>query len=93
MIRPTEAGVEVDVHVIPRSRQNEIDGVRGDAVLVRLTAPPVDEAANNALVELMAATLNVSRRAVRIVGGEHARRKRVAIDGISPQLAALRLGT
>jgi uncharacterized protein (TIGR00251 family) len=84
MIRPTPTGVELDVRVIPRARQTEIAGTRDDALLVRLAAPPVEGAANDALIELLARTCRVRRTAVRLVSGESSRRKRVAIDGVTP---------
>ena len=73
----------IDVRVIPRARKTEIAGERGGAVVIRLAAPPVDGAANDALIEFLARSLNVPRRAVRIVSGERARRKRVEIDGVA----------
>ena len=73
----------IDVRVIPRARKTEYGGERDGAFVIRLAAPPVDGAANDALVEFLSATLNVPRRAIRIVSGERGRRKRVAIDGIS----------
>jgi len=83
VIRDTHAGVEVDVRVIPRSRKTEIAGVRDEALLMRVTAPPVEHAANQALIDYLSAALDVPRRAIRIVSGEHGRRKRVAIDGVA----------
>jgi uncharacterized protein (TIGR00251 family) len=56
--------------------------VHGDALKVRLAAPPVDGAANDALVELLADELDVARRAVRIVSGATSRSKVVQVDGI-----------
>lgn len=83
MIRETETGVEIDVRVIPRARKSEIVGVRGDALLVRLAAPPVDNAANVALVELLGDALDRPSRSIRIIRGERARQKRVAIAGMT----------
>ena len=67
----------------PRARTNEIVGRHGDALRVRLTAPPVDGAANEALVELLAATFGIPRRAVTIVTGASSRTKVVELDGVS----------
>ena len=67
----------------PRARTNEIVGRHGDALKVRLTAPPVDGAANEALVELLAATFGIPRRAVTIVTGASSRTKVVELDGVS----------
>ena len=69
--------------MIPRSRKTELGGTRDDALLVRLAAPPVEDAANDALVAFLATLLDQPRRAVRIVSGERSRRKRVAIDGVT----------
>jgi hypothetical protein len=71
------------IRVIPRARKTEIAGQRDGALVVRVAAPPVEGAANDALVEFLARTLGVPTRAVRIVGGEHARVKRVAVEGVS----------
>jgi len=57
--------------------------VRDDALLVRLAAPPVEGAANDALIELLAERLGVARRDVRIVSGDRGRQKRVSIAGVS----------
>ena len=88
MIRETAAGVELDVRVIPRARRTEMAGLRGDALLVRLAAPPVEGAANDLLVELLASQLHLPRRAIRIVSGEHARLKRIAIAGTTAAIVA-----
>jgi uncharacterized protein (TIGR00251 family) len=83
MIRETADGVEIAVRVVPRARKNEIAGRRGDALLVRLAAPPLDGAANAALVGYLARQLGVATRAVRIVSGERSRDKRVRVSGLS----------
>jgi uncharacterized protein (TIGR00251 family) len=77
--------ITFDVRVIPRARKTECAGFRGDLLVVRLAAPPVEGAANAALIEFLASSLHVPRRAVRIVGGEHSRQKRVAIDGVTSE--------
>jgi uncharacterized protein (TIGR00251 family) len=74
--------------VIPRASRSAISGTRGGAVVVRIAAAPVDNAANLALIEFLAATVKVPRRAVRIVAGEHSRNKRVAIDGVTARRIA-----
>ena len=73
------------VRVIPRARKSEIAGTRDGALLVRLAAPPVEGAANDALIELLAERLGTLRRAVRIVSGERGRQKRVAIAGVKAE--------
>lgn len=84
-LRVVEANgrVRLGVHVQPRAARSEIVGVHGDALKVRLTSPPVDGAANEALVKFLADTFAVGRRAVRIVAGEHSRSKIVEIEGIT----------
>jgi len=77
-----------DVRVIPRARKTEIGGERDGAVLIRLAAPPVDGAANDALIDFLRRTLSIPRRNIRIVSGEKSRRKRIAIDGAT--LASIR---
>ena len=71
------------VHVQPRASKNEIVGKHGEALKVRLTAPPVDSAANEALILLLAEALSVARRDVRIVAGATSRAKLVEVAGVS----------
>ncbi len=79
------------VRVIPRSPRSKIDGTRGDAILIRLAAPPVDGAANEALIELLAREFRCARRDVTIVAGHASRDKRVEIAGLSDVDGAERL--
>ena len=72
-----------DVRVIPRASKSGIAGMRGDAVLVRLHAAPVDGAANAELIEVLADVLGVPKRAVSIVAGERGRQKRVRVEGLT----------
>ena len=81
--RQTASGVELDIRVIPRAKKTEISGERDGALLVRVAAPPVEGAANDAVVELFSSTLRVPRKAVRIVSGERGRQKRIAIAGVT----------
>jgi uncharacterized protein YggU (UPF0235/DUF167 family) len=60
-----------------------ISGRRGDALLVRLAAAPVDGAANDALIDLLAGALGCPRRSLTIVAGERSRDKRIAVDGLT----------
>jgi|SRR5579863_384839 uncharacterized protein len=76
-----EDGVSFYVQVQPRASRNAIEGEYADALRIRLTAPPVDDRANEALTRLLAERLNVPRAAVRIVAGEKSRRKRVVVAG------------
>ena len=78
-----DGAVRFAVRVQPRASRSEIVGEHGGALRVRLAAPPVDGAANDALVELLAESLGVPRRAVRIVAGHSSRFKTVEVDGVA----------
>jgi len=86
-VRVTEAEgrVRFSVRVQPRASNNQVAGVHGDALKIRLTAPPVDGAANRELVDFLADIFDVGRQSIRIVGGESSRSKIVEIDGIKPR--------
>jgi len=75
------SALRVRVHVQPRASRSEIVGLHGEALKVRLQAPPVDGAANESLVALLADRLGVPKRAVRVVGGATSRSKTVEIQG------------
>ncbi|HVZ76438.1 MAG TPA: DUF167 family protein [Gemmatimonadaceae bacterium] len=75
--------VRVHVRVQPRAARTEFAGMLGEAIKVRLQAPPVDGAANDALLALFADALRVPRRAVRLVSGHAGRAKVVEIDGVT----------
>jgi len=77
-----DGGVSFYVQVQPRASCDAIEGEYADALKIRLTAPPVDDRANEALVRLLAEHLNVPRAAVRIVAGEKSRRKRAVVTGV-----------
>lgn len=79
------------VRVIPRSPKSKIDGRRGDALLVRLAAPPVDGAANDALIELLSDAFRRPKRDVTILSGHSTRDKRVVIAGLSDDEGSARL--
>lgn len=82
----------VTVHVQPRARRTELAGRHGDAVKIRLAAPPVDNAANDELVRFVAEVLGVPRAAVRVVRGQTARRKVVAVAGVTQDAVNRTLG-
>jgi uncharacterized protein (TIGR00251 family) len=91
MIEPAGDGGVIAGRVIPRAARAAVAGTRDDAVLVRLTAPPVEGAANAELVALLADVLGVPRRAVTIVSGERSRSKRVKVAGVTLTHVASRL--
>jgi uncharacterized protein (TIGR00251 family) len=82
----------IHIRVIPRARRTEVSGRRGEAILIRLAAPPVDGAANTELVAFLADRLDVPQRTIAIVRGATGRDKAVAIDGLTPGEVARRLG-
>ena len=78
----TPTGIRLRVRVQPRASRTEIAGLHGDAVKVRLAAPPVNGAANEALARFIARHLGVRRSAVRIESGAASRSKIIEVDGI-----------
>ncbi len=85
--------VIIAVQVTPRAKKNEIAGWQGDVLRVRLTAPPVDGAANAALVAFLAGALGVRKSQVELVGGLTSRQKRVRLSGISLEEIRRRVAT
>ncbi|HEY8427830.1 MAG TPA: DUF167 family protein [Sandaracinaceae bacterium] len=85
VIEEREGTVRFGVRVSPRASRDAIAGVHDGALKVSLTAPPVEGAANAALIALLAKALDVPKRAVRITSGESSRIKRVEIEGVSAE--------
>ncbi len=75
--------VSFAVRVQPRASHDEIAGEWQDGLKIRLTAPPVDDRANEALRRLLAVSLKVPLSAVRIAGGQRSRTKRVEVRGVT----------
>lgn len=72
------------VYVQPRSSKNQVCGIQGDELKIRLTSPPVDGAANKLCREFVADIFDVSKSAVEIISGETSRHKRLRISGNNP---------
>jgi uncharacterized protein (TIGR00251 family) len=83
-----ERGVTIRIYVAPRSSASKVIGEHNGALKVALTAPPVEGAANKALVELLAKLLGVPKSAVTIVSGETSRNKTVRVEGTTVVEAA-----
>jgi uncharacterized protein len=83
--------VAFTVRVIPRAGRTAIAGVRGESLLVRLAAAPVDGAANDALVRVLAGALGCAPRDVTITAGLTSRTKRVAVAGLDAATVGARL--
>ncbi|MDX2260466.1 MAG: DUF167 domain-containing protein [Gemmatimonadales bacterium] len=88
MIRPVAGGVQLLLHVQPGARVTALAGQHGDAIKVRLAAPPVDGRANEALLAFVAEVAGVAPRAVRLIRGASSRQKVVEVDGLTLEGAA-----
>ncbi len=86
-------GAELRLKVQPRASRNGVDPADGELLRVRVTAPPVDAAANEAVLELLAEKLGCRRGAIRIVRGGKSRQKVVLAEGISAETVVQRLGS
>ncbi|MCL4866026.1 MAG: DUF167 domain-containing protein [Gemmatimonadales bacterium] len=91
-IAPIPGGIRLLLHIQPRAARTEAVGRHGDALKIRLAAPPVDGAANAALVRWLAEVLDVPAGAVTVVRGATSRRKVVEVRGVSSAEAGTRLG-
>jgi uncharacterized protein (TIGR00251 family) len=86
-----QRAVFIDVRVIPRASRPGLAGTRDGAVLVRVSAPPVEGAANAELIQVLAKELDVPKRQVTIVAGERGRMKRVKVEGVTAERVAEKL--
>jgi len=83
--------VDLEIRVIPRAGRSGFAGLRDGALLVRLAAAPVDGAANDELIALLAKALRIPKRDITIVSGERSRSKRIRIAGIDREQALAKL--
>ena len=83
--------MDLEVRVIPRAGRSGFAGLRGGALLFRLAAAPVDGAANDELIALLARALRIPKRDITIVSGERSRTKRLRIAGVDREQAFARL--
>jgi uncharacterized protein (TIGR00251 family) len=81
----------LNVRVTPRARRNALGPMEDGELAVRLAAPPVEGAANKALIAFLAEAFGVSKSAVRAESGERSRHKRVRISGLTLEAVAHRL--
>ena len=92
MLRTTkDGGVVIDVHVQPGGSRDEVVGQHGDALKVKVSAPPEGGRANDAVCRVLAEAFGVSRSSVAVVSGVTNRRKRIRLDGLQADAAASRL--
>lgn len=86
-----DGAVRFEVHAKPRAKKSRLVGLHGEALDVSLAAPPVDGAANDALVELLAKVLSLSKRDVGLVRGASSRTKLVEVRGLDVEAVRARL--
>ncbi len=79
MVRPTA----VPFYVQPRASKTEVVGRHGNAIKIRVKAPPVDGAANEELIRFLSKRFKVPRKAVELVSGSSSRHKQIAIEGVT----------
>lgn len=75
----------LSLHIQPGARKTEVAGLHGEALKIRLAAPPVDGKANECLVGFIAEALGVPRARVELVSGATSRRKHVMVSGLAPE--------
>ncbi len=91
MLTVTPTAVRIAVRVQPRSARNRVVGRYGDRLKLQVSAPPVEGAANDAIVELMAEWLRVPRRSVAIAQGHAGRDKLIEVTSDDPAALACRI--
>lgn len=79
----TPQGAVLNLRIVPRAAKNAVQGEHGDTLKIRLCAPPVDGAANTALVGFLAETFHLPRARVQLLSGAASRHKRVLLAGLS----------
>jgi uncharacterized protein (TIGR00251 family) len=84
---PAAGGVRLAIHVQPGAKVTEVVGLHGDALKLKLQAPPIDGRANDALVRFLAERLGVGRGAVVITHGLSSKRKLVEVTGVDAAAA------
>lgn len=82
-VRETEEGVFFAIRVLPRSSKCELAGLQGDALKIRITAPPVEGRANEACIRFLASLFNVNKNRIAIEAGHKSKNKRVSIAGLT----------
>jgi uncharacterized protein (TIGR00251 family) len=92
-LRRHGTAITLTLHIQPGARRTEVTGVHGDALKIRLAAPPVDGKANAALIEFVSGLLDLPKSSVRLAAGQTSRRKIVAIDAAPPDAECRLSGT
>ncbi len=92
MLKRYKEGLLLQVYVQPKAKKDEIVGLHGEALKIRLTAPPVEGKANEALRKFLAKLLKIPKSAVKIVSGTTSRQKGVYLEGLDLETVYKRLG-
>ncbi|HET9579679.1 MAG TPA: DUF167 domain-containing protein [Usitatibacter sp.] len=87
--RNADGSLVLAIHAQPGARRTEVAGRHGDALKIRVAAPPLEDRANEALVEFLAGRFNVPKRSVTLLSGHKSREKRFGIAGatVDPAVA------
>ena len=91
IVQNTKDGAILTVHVQPKASTTGCVGIHGDALKIRVAAPPVDGAANDELIRFLARQLSIPSTSVRIHSGAGGRHKRVFVKGVTAELIMARL--
>jgi len=91
-VKETQKGIQFKIKVQPRASKNEIIGLQGEALKIRLMAPPVDGEANEACIRFLADFFRVPRKRIKIISGLTSPHKLIEIEGITQEELKQRLG-
>jgi uncharacterized protein (TIGR00251 family) len=84
--------ITLTLHIQPAAKKTEFAGLHGDALKIRLAAPPVDGKANEALIKFIAETLGLPKAAVNLKSGQSSRRKVIEVCGATTEAVARLIG-
>jgi len=90
-LREQDGALFLSLKVQPRAKRTELGGTVGTELKLKVTAPPVDSAANEAVLEFLATLLDLPRRSVTLVRGQTSQHKVIRLEGLTLTQAALRL--
>jgi uncharacterized protein len=90
-LRQSGDDVVLTLHIQPGAKRTEIAGQHGEALKIRLAAPPVDGKANDCLIAFLADRLGIAKSRLELVSGQSNRAKRVRADGVSADFVVARL--
>ncbi|WP_020676026.1 DUF167 domain-containing protein [Geopsychrobacter electrodiphilus] len=82
-------GTVLSLHVQPRSSRNQIVGLHGERLKLKLTSPPVEGSANKCCCDYLAKLFKLSKSDIELISGDKARQKRILLHGLDPQSVAV----